>query len=178
MTARVSMQVFMVRAHLRLRFGTASLTPGCSSNDVQLHILFGRIRFWSCNSVTGTQICECWFDHFSDESSSKGRMSSERVGRCVLRLVNFNLTSLILVDEMMDGTVPKFGDATRIFYFLILQYVRTAVRVLLKVGSHIRSIQISNNNFTFHCFFNVTDTSYWRLKMTVWNTNIWSFSGN
>ena len=32
-----------------------------------------------------------------------------------------------LVDKMMDGTVPKFGDATRIFYFLIPQYVRLYV---------------------------------------------------
>ena len=29
MTARVSMRVFVVRAHLRVRFGTASFTRGC-----------------------------------------------------------------------------------------------------------------------------------------------------
>ena len=44
-----------------------------------------------------------------------------------LRLVNFNFTSTS-VDEMMDGTVPKFGDATtRIFYFLIPEYVQLYV---------------------------------------------------
>ena len=41
MTARVSMQVFMVSAHLRFRFSTASLTRGCPSNDAQLQILSG-----------------------------------------------------------------------------------------------------------------------------------------
>ena len=55
-----------------------------------------------------------------------------------------------LVDKMIDGTVPKFGDSI----------VRTAVRVFVTVGSHIRSVQISDDNFTFHCFFIVTDTSY------------------
>ena len=167
MTSHVSMQVFMVRAHLRFRFGTASLTRGCSSNDVQLHKLFGCIRFWSCNSFTGTQICECWFNRFSGASSSKGRMSSERVGRCVLRLVNFNLTSLILVDEMMDGTVPKFGDATRIFYFLIPQYVQLYV-CYSKLGvifDQHKSVMIISH-FTAFLLWQIHPTEGWDDNLT------------
>ena len=136
-------------------------------------------------------ICECR----SIELSSESRTGTPPVSlneavalRCVFVLENWDDSYPITVESTKIWMQNRRGgerkgrdqDFTRkeekrreektriLFSDSILQYVlRTVVRLFLKIGCHIRLVQLTDGHFTFYLFFVMTDRSYWRLKMII-----------